>query len=442
MKAFSRHLGKTALAAAMLASVFSFPALAEEPRNLNLKTAVESGMITNPQYAIVANDRRAVDEELNQAKALYHPSVDFLGETGWEHTNRTGIDHENLWRNNATLTLTQTVYDGKNRASEVKRQKNRVESTSSRVHETAEFVGFDIIEAYLDVLRQRDILDISRKNVADHIDLLNTIEQGANAGTITQGDVEQAKARLAASRATESSVRRDLRDAETQFLRTVGDTPGDLEFPVPPTTEIGADVETAVRNALVNSPTLSIFEADIDVAEAEKEGTGSTLYPQLDFQLQGREGEDLDGTEGNDSEASALAIMRWNLYRGGADKARVREFTYRHALAKERRANAARQVEQDVRNTWVEMMSAGERGKEFKDQVAANEQVVQVYKDQFNLDRRTLLDVLDSQNELFVSRSSYINALYTELQAKYRLLAINGALLSFLDVPKPAEALR
>lgn len=438
MTSFSKRLSKAALVAVMLTSV-SYAALAGEPRNLDLKKAVETGMITNPQYAIVANDRRAVDEELNQAKARYQPSVDFLGESGWEHTNRGTIDHENLWRNNAALTLTQTVYDGNGRASEVKRQKNRIESTASRVHETAEFVGFDIVESYLEVLRQRDILDIARKNVTDHIDLLSMIEQGANAGTITQGDVEQAKARLAAARATESSVRRDLRDAETTFLKTVGDLPGELEFPTPPTTEVGADVDEAVRLALINSPTLGIFEADIKVAQAEKEGTGSTLYPQLDFQLQGREGHDLDGVEGSDSEASALAIMRWNLYRGGADKARVREFTYREALAKERRANAARGVEQDVRNTWADMVSAGERAKEFKDQAAANEQVVTVYKDQFNLDRRTLLDVLDSQNELFVSKSSYINALYTELQAKYRLLAIKGALLSFLNVPKPIE---
>jgi adhesin transport system outer membrane protein len=86
------------------------------------------------------------------------------------------------------------------------------------------------------------------------------------------------------------------------------------------------------------------------------------------------------------------------------------------------------------------MVSAGERAKEFSSQAAANGEVVRAYKDQFSLDRRTLLDVLDSQNELFVSRSNTINAEFLEIFAVYRLLALKGQLLSTLGVAQPREA--
>ena len=76
----------------------------------------------------------------------------------------------------------------------------------------------------------------------------------------------------------------------------------------------------------------------------------------------------------------------------------------------------------------------------YSDQATANEKVVNVYLDQFSLDRRTLLDVLDSQNELFVSRSSHISALYTEMFAVFRVLALEGKLLTTLGIPKPREA--
>ncbi|MDY0009231.1 MAG: TolC family protein, partial [Bdellovibrionales bacterium] len=147
-----------------------------------------------------------------------------------------------------------------------------------------------------------------------------------------------------------------------------------------------------------------------------------------------------DGVEGSENRQSVLAVMRWNLYRGGGDQARQREFMYRHAVAKERRAEAARGVEKNVRDTWAGMIASAERAQQFLEQANANEKVVSVYLDQFSLDRRTLLDVLDSQNELFVSRSSHVNALYTEMFAVFRILALEGQLLNTLGVEKPREA--
>ena len=132
--------------------------------------------------------------------------------------------------------------------------------------------------------------------------------------------------------------------------------------------------------------------------------------------------------------------MNWNLYRGGADMARSREFIHRHQQSKEDRVKAARAVENDVRRTWASMVSAGERARQFAAQADANTEVVKAYRDQFNLDRRTLLDVLDAQNELFVSRSNTINAEFLEVFAVYRLLALKGALLPTLQVEYPRES--
>jgi adhesin transport system outer membrane protein len=132
--------------------------------------------------------------------------------------------------------------------------------------------------------------------------------------------------------------------------------------------------------------------------------------------------------------------MNWNLYRGGADMARAREFIHRHQQTKEARAEAARAVENDVRQTWAAMVSAGERARQFAAQADANVEVVKAYNDQFSLDRRTLLDVLDAQNELFVSRSNTVNAEFLEMLAVYRLLALKGALLPTLQVAYPRES--
>lgn len=415
-------------------------------KTLSLRDAVAIGVNTNPETGMVQTNRRATDEELRQAKALYLPSIDFQADTGFEHSNNpatragAGGDSEEMWRYQAGLTLTQMLFDGWNTKYETERQENRVLSASHRVRETSELTGLAIVEAYLEVLRQRELLQIARKNVADHITILEQIEDSAQAGRSTQADNEQARARMAAARATEASVREQLRFAEASYIRAVGDPPAELMMPIAPVDALSADVEKEVKLALHQSPTIDIFEADIDVAHSEFEGTQSTFYPQVDMQLNARQGQDLGGIEGRDTSASALLVMDWNLYRGGADTARAREFINREAQAKEARDRAARGVESDLRQTWARMVSAGERARQFAAQADANTEVVKAYKDQFDLNRRTLLDVLDAQNELFVSQSNTVNAEFLEMFAVYRVLALKGELMKTIGVDYPRES--
>ena len=436
------------LVSCMAIMAFAFPAMAQDSSGqMSLSDAVSLGVMTNPEYGTVAATRRATDEELEQAKALYLPSIDFSGDTGYEYTrdvvteNRLNQDdHETLWRYEAGLTLTQMLFDGWETKYENERQKHRIQSSAHRVRETAELVGLAIVESFLEVIRQRELLGITRENIAEHVAIMDMIQDGVSAGRSTQADMEQIKARLASARAQESTIRQQLRIAESNFRREVGDDPRDLILPNVPVSSLSANVEEEVKTAITQSPTLDIFSSDIDVAYAEYQGTGSTLYPQLDLQLNGRQGGDLGGVEGRDRSASALLVANWNLYRGGGDVARVREFTHRHQVAKERRADTARAVEDDVRQTWARMVSAGERAREFSSQAAANAEVVRAYKDQFSLDRRTLLDVLDSQNELFVSRSNTINSEFLEMFSIFRLLAVKGQLLPTLSVAYPRES--
>ena len=446
----TRHqFRKTLLTASIIAlATFSGNAMAQsDDGQMGLSEAVSLGVMTNPEYGVVAATRRATDEELNQAKALYLPSIDFDGQTGYEYEEDqltrarvSGDDDETFWSYDVGLTLTQMLFDGFETKYENERQKHRIQSSAHRVRETAEFVGLAIVEAFLEVVRQRELLGITRENVAEHVAIMDLIQDGVAAGRSTQADLEQIKARLASARAQESTVRQQLRVAEANYAREVGEMPKDLVLPAVPVNGLTANVEEEVKTSLTQSPTLDIANADINVAYAEYEGTGSTLYPQIDLQLNARNGRGRGGHSGRDTSASALLVADWNLYRGGGDMARIREFTHRHQVAKESRNDTARAIESQVRQTWAQMVSAGEQAREFANQAAANQEVVRAYKDQFSLDRRTLLDVLDSQNELFVSRTNTINSEFLEMFAVYSLLAFKGELLPTLNVAYPRES--
>jgi len=431
----------------LLASVFtlSFAGNTAKAEELSLEDALARGLATNPEYGVVANNRRATDEELRQARGLFLPSVDLTANAGVEYTDdqgtrADGVEDRSRGIYDYSATLTQMLFDGFAAFNEVDRQEARVDSAAHRVHETAELVGLDIVEAYLEVLRQRDLLMIARDNVQEHVSMLNEIIATVQAGRSTEADIAQAEARLAAARANEANVKEALRVAEARYITEIGEKPDILIMPALPVDALSTDVDEAVSTAMTMSPTLGIFEADMNVAWEEYEATEAGFWPELDLQLQGRQNDDLGGQDGNDQSASAQLIMNWNIYRGGIDTALRREHVYRHAQAKESKVDAARTLENDVRQTWAAMVSAGERAAEFTAQATANEKVVAAYKDQFELDRRTLLDVLDSQNELFVSRSNAVNAEYLEMLAVYRILALQGRLMPTLGVSLPAEA--
>lgn len=417
------------------------------PGKVSIADAVAFGVSTNPEYLRNADNRRATDEELRQAKGLYLPSLDAKIDGGPEYADNFSTRHDGdnknhltLFHREAGLTLTQMLFDGNSAPHENMRQEARVLSAAHRVREAAELTGLSVVEAYLDVLRQRELLRIARDNVSDHLNIMEKIADSANAGRSTAADNEQVKARLAAARATEAQTRESLREAEAEFIQQVGDPPQDLVTPVVPSTSLQPNVEEEVKISLHQSPTIDIYEADVAVAHEQTLGAKSAFYPKVDIQANANTGRDIAGVKGQDTDASALLVMNWNLYRGGIDTANVREQINREAQAKEERSKAARQVENDVRTTWARMVAAGERAKEYSDQAAANVETVKAYKDQFDLNRRTLLDVLDAQNELFVSRSNAVDAEFVEMFAVYRLIALKGELLPTLGVSYPRES--
>ena len=413
------------------------------PAKMTLQEAVATGILKSPDYGQAAQDSLATREVLFQAKGLNLPTLSLSTETGPEYENYLGIPAKNqdMWHSRASLSLSQLLFDGWGTMNQIRSQKAKVESSVKRAGEAAEFAGLDSIESFLDVLRQRELLEISRSNVDAHLKILDMIEAGAKAGTVTQGDVAQIKARLAQSRATVASSEENLRKAESLFAQKVGDVPGDLADPVIPRSNLSANVDEAVHVALLHNPTLAVTKADVDAAAADQAGASALLYPRVDLQANESIADNISGIPGNNQSRTILAVAKWNLYHGGADKARMRETLYRTASAKERRNQSLRQVEKEVRDTWAGMVSAADRAKDYEEQISANEKVVSVYLDQFNMSRRTLLDVLDAQNELFISRSNNLDAVYAEKFAVFRVLALQGRLLDTLNVPKPREAM-
>ena len=414
-----------------------------------IQDSIQAALDTNPEVGVVAADREAIEQELRQARAEYLPSIDLRGAAVPEYTDspatrrqRDGNDgSETLLRLESQLTLTQMLFDGFATQSEVKRQIARMDSASYRVEEAAEFIALDAVEAHLDVLRNQALVELARENVEQHQRILGQVGQLERRGAGSIGDVRQAESRQAEAQNALAVALGNLRDAEAFYRAVVGIAPVDLEEEPVPVVAVPESPEAAAALASVSSPTVQIANADVGVAEAELRGARAGYYPNLDLELGAAAGDNLDGIEGRDVSAQALVVLRYNLFRGGADIAREREAFLRIKEARQSLRVAQRDAEQEARVAYNALLTAQARLEALRGGVEAQRATRDIYAQQFDLGQRGLLDLLDAENELFIDRTNLVTATFTETFAVYRVLAVVGMLLDTLDIERPKEAI-
>ncbi len=409
---------------------------------------VRAALETNPELEQVRADRRAVDQELRQARARWLPSVDLRAAAGPERSRNSntrdplsGDDSEILFRSEAELRLSQLLFDGFETQGEIERQRARVDSAARRVEETAEFIALDAVEAHLEVLRRSRILELNEQNVAEHERILAKVRRLEQEGRGDIADVRQTEARLAEARANLATARGRLAEARAAYARVAGIEADNLVIGKPPTAGLPASSEEAAERASVSNPSVLIAAVDVDVAAAELKKARAGYYPRLEAELRAGFADGADGISRTSDQQAAMLVLRYNLFRGGADIAREREAFHRLNEARAVLATSRRKAEEEARVSFSALETARARTVALRSKAEAQRRTRDAYASQFEIGQRGLLDLLDAENELFLARVALTTAEFTERFAAYRLLAVTGDLLDSLDVAPPREHL-
>lgn len=409
----------------------------------SLSEAVDQTIKTNPEVLIDANRRLALDQTVEQARGGYYPKVDLALGVGreWSENTSTRPGSDTLTRRESSLTLSQMLYDGYGVKSEVDRNQSRAESAAHRVASTSEHIGLRAVEVYLDVLRQQELVALTQDNLAAHERTFEQIKLRSDSGVGRQADMEQAQARLSLAQANLVSAQANLREAQISFQRVVGSASGNLDKPVDVSCEsFPVTLDEAVKSAFANHPALRSAIAEYEAGLAQEQGAESALKPRLDLELGTGWNDDLDGVDYRDNEAYAMLRMRYNVYKGGADQARIAETRHLTQVEKEVVRRTKRELEESTRLSWNALETSKDRLPKLKAHADATEITRDAYAKQFNIGQRTLLDLLDSENELYTARSNYLNGQYEERFARYRLMADIGKLLETLGVAPREES--
>lgn len=403
-----------------------------------LDEAIRATLRTNPDVLASQYGVTAAEELKNQARGGYFPRLDVVLAGGRERSNNTttralGEDDLSLTREERSIRLTQLIYDGSATRNLVEQQSALVDAALARLASTQENISLRAIQVYLESLRRAVVVGLAEQNLGYHEETLGKIIERFESGVGTKVDVVQTRGRRAQSKSNVLLSQRDAKNGIAEFYRVVGERP---EMLVEPQAAGGVPgtLEQALELALANNPGLNAVEAELEAAIAARRQAKGAFYPRFDLEIGATRNDDTDGSVGANDDESAVIRMTYNIYRGGADRARLNEAEAREFALRETVRSSQRAVEEDVTLIWNELQDILMRLEYLDAHVKSTEEVLSVYVEQLSLGKRTLLDLLDVQNELLRAQISKVSGDYIAMLARYRVLASTGRLLDTLEI--------
>ncbi len=413
-----------------LLAAAGMPARGQEPVD-RLATALAEAYRTSPDLEAARARVRAVAEQVPQALAGFRPqlftsgSIDAItGRSRAEAGPETDLDNVGV---STALSLRQNLYAGGGTRAAVRAAEARLRAETLRLTDTTQNIFLQAVEAYTAVWRDRHVRRLAERNRERLMRHLEATRDRFQVGEVTRTDVAQAEARLEQARAEVERATADVVASQARFLRVVGRPAAD---PLADPTEL-RDLPASLEEALAripHHPLVQAAEADLAAARAGVDVAFAALLPSVDAEASLAYADDPSAPVDWQRSASVRLAVRVPLYQGGGEYARVRE-ARRQVEAAERALEATRrEVERRVRTAWERLRAAGAALRAFEAQVQANRVALEGVQQEAMVGARTVLDVLDAEQELFQSEVNLVRARGDRILAGYELAAALGEL--------------
>jgi adhesin transport system outer membrane protein len=237
-----------------------------------------------------------------------------------------------------------------------------------------------------------------------------------------------------------TEAREDLETAGITFRTLTGMPIDSVSMPPDLSQFVPATLEEAEALARVNNPRVQEAIADLNTSREEIRAARAEIGPRVNLEGRARAGHDIDGFAGRTTDLQANVVLRWLLYNGGIKEANVREQRNRADEVHARLFDRTRHAEEDVRTAWNRLQNQSRLVTELETQSRITDDLLLSYREQFNIGRRSLLDVLDAQNTRNNVQAQTETARLAKLYAQYRVLAATNKLIEALGVAMPAAA--
>ncbi len=408
---------------------------------LTLEDSVKEVLGTNPIVQERLKNYRATQQDLNIAESEYYPRLDFRATAGYNNVGEIKehrFDDRNFDYTNyeTSLTLTQNIFDGFGTMHKVDYQEARILAAAYNYLEKANDVAFQMSSAYINVLKAHELLQTAKENVAINESIFAKVKELYDSGLTTDSEVKKIQASLSLAKSNLTVQKNNTKDAEYTFRRVLGRMP-DTAHMHKPTLDVAMpeSIERAAMYAIEHNPSLLVSNYNIKGAQALYKQRQKEYYPKVDLEVSqflndvSRVG---NGFDQPDDRFRARIVLSYNLFKGGADVADVQKHLSTINQEVEIKRDLKRQVIESLDFSWNAYEMIELQLKDLREYKEFAEITLDLNQDEYDLGRRTLLDLLSAQNDVINARTQIISAEYDYLFAKYRILDAMGLLVMAL----------
>ena len=411
-----------------------------EARAQTLLEALATAYQTNPTLLAQREQLRSTNEQVAQALSGYRPFAQADADAGFEWTDTESTipgagGDETLNPASLGITVRQPIYRGGRTEADVRRAENTIFAQRAALQSTEQQVLFDASEAYMNLVRDQAVLELTINNEQVLERQLQASRDRFAVGEITRTDVSQAESRLARATADRIQAEGNLRSARATYESVIGAVPVEVRAP-PPLPNLPASLDETVVLAEANNPQIIAALFNEEAADATIDLVRGELLPELNLDGEVRRSYEPSGTIDEADRAAVIARLTVPLYQSGAVSSRVREARY---LAGQRRVEvnqAQRDVVELAVRSWEALTTARASIQSRVAQVQSAEIALDGVQQEAQVGARTVLDVLDAEQELLDARVALVESERDEVVASFGVLAAIGALTAIeLQLP-------
>ena len=400
-----------------------------------LQQLIEKTVSANPEVQARYHTFKAAEQEQNAARGGYLPRADLVANFRSQEQLTPNIGNTAAPNSQTQLVIRQMLFDGFATKSEVGRLGHAARVRYYELQSAMQNTALDTVKAYIDIQRYRQLVSYAQDNYVAHKQLFDRIEERVTAGVARRVDLEQASGRLALAEANLLTESTNLQNVTARYQRLTGELP---PATLPEVDFFKAGVSptptAALQFAYQKNPDILSTIENIVATQQEVESKRAKYYPRLDLQAT----KNLQTSSNGENSVLAADLLQltatFNLFNGLSDKANISQAAEKLNTSQDLRDKACIDTRQSLVIAYNDIGSLKEQ-LGYRDQHQLSiEKAREAYRKQFDIGQRTLLDLLDTENEYFQARRTY-TITERDLYAAYaRTYASQGDLLSKLDV--------
>ncbi len=400
---------------------------------MDLKNAILKTLSTNPQILERVKNYNATVEDIRTAKSGWLPTLDYLGDIGYERVNNlsTGFSDKNSHIYEHTLIFIQNLFNGWSTTHRIKTHEARAAAAAYNYIEKANDVCFRLTDYYIRIIKNRELLKIAQQNIKINKEIQQKVKKLYNAGLTARSELEKANASLSLAKSNyivqENSLNNSIYQLKYYFGLKV--SPDSLEIPsfhyrLPVDYKQGKDF------AIKHNPSILVQSYNIKVAQEDRLEKKSRYYPKVDFEARESWSKNVGGIDGKDRRFRAVVKFSWNLFNGFADRKILQKGISKINQEVNIKNDLIRQTKEGYDLSWNAYMELAKRMTYLKEYKKYAVSTLRLYSKEYDLGRRSLLDLLSAQNDLINAKSQIVSTKYDLLFAKYRILDAMGIMVS------------